>query len=265
MKKILSAVVLLILLAPLPAFSLMVPEGDFLEGVEPGPDGMIDVLTVFAHPDDESIYGGGTLIKIKKDPRVRLHILCLGRGDWPEQAQELGITSDHLSGIRAEELKNAAAVLQAEDVIHWDFYDRAFASLDREELIMDIAEVIERTGAEIVITHDPAGITRNPDHLTCSRAATEAFNRSRAKRLYYPTLPGPIYSIAMFLFREESEGEPVEPAKPDFDVGIKEVKHLKRMACFAHASQMFYSNVGTAVKILLLFPKEYWAVAGERD
>ncbi len=265
MSRIIFMVVLISVVFPLPAASLMVPEGDLMEGVEPGPDGKIDVLTVFAHPDDESIYGGGTLIKIKKDPRVRLHILCLGRGDWPEQARQIGISSDHLVRIRAEELRNAAAVLQAEDVTHWTFYDRSFTSLDREKLTGDIVEVIERTGAEIVVTHDPAGITRNPDHLTCSSAATEAFGRSSAKRLYYPTLPGPIYSVAMFIFREESEGRQVEPAKPDFDVGIKEVKHLKRMACFAHVSQMFYSNVGPAVRIILLFPKEYWTLAGQKD
>jgi len=43
----------------LSASAWAVPKGDLLEGVRPGPDGMIDVLTVFAHQDDESIYGGG--------------------------------------------------------------------------------------------------------------------------------------------------------------------------------------------------------------
>jgi len=242
-----------------------VPEGDLLEGVKPGPDGMIDVLTVFAHPDDESIYGGGALLKIKKDPRVRLHILCLGVGDWPDQARELGIDSSQLVKIRSAELVNAAEVLQAEQVIQWDFLDGSFTSRDPEKLIRDILAVIEEVGAEIVITHDPAGITRNSDHLTCSRAATEAFERSNAQRLYYPTLPASLYKVAMFLMRGEWEGQPVEPARPTFTVDIRDEKDMKRMACFAHVSQMFYSDVGPVVKILLKFPKEYWTLAGEKD
>jgi len=262
--KTFLSVVLLGLVIPGSVMS-WIPEGDLLDGVDPGPDGRIDVLTVFAHPDDESIYGGGTLIKIKKDPRVRLHILCLGVGDWPAQAREIGIDSSQLVKIRASELRNAAEVLQAEQVIQWTYLDGSLSSQNPEKLAKDIVDVIELVGAEMVITHDPAGITRNPDHLTCSRVATEAFEKSSAKRLYYPTLPAPLYKAAMSFMRDEWEGEPVEPAKPTFDVDIREEKDLKRMACYAHASQMFYSEVGPAAKLLLLFPKEYWTLAKEKD
>lgn len=263
--KTFFAVFFIGLVLPLSVMSQWIPEGYLLDGVAEGPDGMIDVLTVFAHPDDESIYGGGGLIKIKKDPRVRLHILCLGVGDWPAQARELGIDSSQLVKTRASELRSAAEMLGAQEVIQWTILDGKFISRDQEQLTIDIVEVIEKVGAEIVITHDPAGITRNPDHLTCSRVATEAFERSNARRLYYPTLPAPLYKAAMFLMRGEWEGEPVEPAQPTFDVDIREVKDMKRMACYSHASQIFYSDVGPAVKLLLLFPKEYWALAGEKD
>lgn len=252
------------LLAPAAALS-RAPEGSLLDGVAPGADGMIDILTVFSHPDDESIYGGGALLKAGKDPRVRLHILCLGVGDWPSQAEELGIESSQLVRIRSAELRDAAEVLGAEEVTQWDFLDGSFSSRDPEELTRDILEVIERVGAEVVVTHDPAGITRNPDHLTCSRVATEAFGRSSARRLYYPTLPPTLYTVAMWFMRDEWEGQPIEPARPTFVVDIRKEKDMKRMACYSHASQMFYSEVGMPAKLLLRFPREYWALAATND
>jgi len=265
MWKNFSLVLFLGLMAALPARALMVPAGDMLAGVRPGPDGKIDVLTVFAHEDDESIYGGGTLIKIKKDPRVRLHILCLCRGNWPEQAKDLGIEEDYLVSIRTQELLSAAAVLKADDVTHWNYDDLELAKLDQAKLLADILAVMNQTGAEIVITHDPAGITRNSDHIVCSRQATAAFSQSPAQRLYYPTLPAPIYKVAMYLERQEWQGDVVTPAEPTFDVDIRAERDLKRMACYEHASQISFSDLGTVVNILLKFPKEYWALGGKKD
>jgi hypothetical protein len=38
--------------------SAKLPEGSLLDGVKPDANGRIDILTVFSHQDDESIYGG---------------------------------------------------------------------------------------------------------------------------------------------------------------------------------------------------------------
>ncbi len=240
----------------------LVPEGDMLEGVKPGPDGKIDVLLVFAHQDDESLYGGGTVIKLKKDPRVRVYVLCLCRGDWIEQAGDLGIGVDHLAAIRMKELETAAAVLQAERVINWTYDDMTIPDQDQDQLRADVLDVIDEVGAEIIITHDPAGITGHPDHIACSRIVTEAFRQSRAQLLFYPTLPGPIYKIVMAVKRPDRKAV---PAKPDFDVGIKDVKRLKRMACLAHASQMHFSPAGNPAKLLLSLNREYWTRVKKDD
>ena len=78
------------------------PEGDLLQGVQPGPDGKINILTVFAHQDDESIYGGGAVLKAMKDPRVRLHILCMTFDQTSDAIKNLKITPDHSGKIRAK-------------------------------------------------------------------------------------------------------------------------------------------------------------------
>jgi LmbE family N-acetylglucosaminyl deacetylase len=239
-----------------------VPEGDLLEGLDPGPDGMIDILTVFAHQDDETIVEGGTLLKMKQDPRVRLHILCLTLGDMSEAKDRLKITPEHLGRIRSEELETAAAVYQAEQVIQFQYHDQGLESADQEKLTTEILEVIEDVGAEMVLTHDPLGITRHPDHITCSQVATEAFKRSSAKRLYYTTLPASMYRLILLFTPFKGQAE---RAVPTLRVNIKEFKKLKRMAFYAHASQKHFSLVGPTAEFRILMNYEYFTLAGSKQ
>ncbi len=254
----------MVLLFAFSALAARLPEGDLLDGVQPGPDGGIDVLTVFAHQDDESIYGGGAVLKAVRDPRVRLYILCLTLGDVSEAKDRLGISMEHLGRIRSDELETAAAVYGAAEVIQFQYHDQGLESADQDKLIEEIRDVIDRVGAEVVITHGPLGVTGHPDHMTCSRATTEAFATSKAKRLYYPTLSKGMYSLARKLGLSPAD-QAVEPAGASFRVNIKEVKKLKKMACMAHASQMHFSDVGFATDVMLLFDHEYFALAAEKD
>jgi len=233
-----------------------VPEGDLLAGVTPGPDGKIDILTVFAHQDDESIYGGGAVLKALKDPRVRLHILCVTFDQTSDLPQKFGLTADEYGQVRVKELETAAAVYRAVEVIQFRYASHTPPFVDQEKLITEIQDAIDRTGAEIVLTHDPAGFTGHMDHLATSRVATEAFQRSHAQVLYYPTLP--LYLYRPFL-KYNAGRNPPPPARPDFRVDIRPEKNLKRMACYSHASQMRFTSVGTVTKFFLTFNHEYFA------
>lgn len=236
-----------------------IPLGNPLAGVLPDESGHIDVLTVFAHQDDETIYGGGTLFIMKRDPRVRLYMLCMTLGDMSEAKERLGITSAHLGRIRSKELETAGAVYGAERVIQLDYHDQSLKNIPPEELAGRIVAVIEEVGAEIVITHDPVGITGHPDHVACSRSAFMAFAQTSAQRLFCPTLP---YFIYRSVLTPAIKHAGVNPLKPTFKVDITEVKKLKRMAFYAHASQKHFSSVGTVAKPILALDYEYFAIAG---
>jgi len=260
MKKIIISILALFLVGF--SATARVPEGDLLEGVSPGPDGRIDVLTIFAHQDDESIHNGGTLLKLKKDPRVRLHVACLTLGDASEARFFLGIDSEHMARIRVEELETAAVVLGAEQVIQLGYHDHHLKSVDQETLVKEILEIIERTRAEVVITHDPAGITRNPDHIACSRAVSLAFPESGAKRLYYATLPLRLYIVPYVITQFV---ERAVPARPTLKVDISEERRLKRMALYAHASQNHFSFVGITMAQAALLNHEWFALAQSNE
>lgn len=236
-----------------------VPLGNPLAGVQADESGHIDVLTVFAHQDDETIYGGGTLFLIKKDPRVRLYFLCLTLGDMSEAGKHLGISPAHLGRIRSRELETAAAVYGAQRVFQLHYHDQSLKNIPVEELTEQISKAIEEVGAEIIFTHDPVGITGHPDHVACSRAAFTAFAKTDAQRLLCPTLP---YYLYRTVLAPAVKYAGVAPLKPTFKVNITEVKTLKRMAFYVHASQKHFSSVGLAAKPILALNYEYFALAG---
>ena len=240
------------------AARVAIPKGDLLEGVAPGPDGFIDVVNIMAHQDDESAYAGGTLAKLAKDPRVRVHIVCLTLGDMSDARFFMGVSKEEMGRIRVKELEAAARELGADEVIQLTYHDQGLKPADREKLIADVAGIIERTQAEIVITLDPAGITRHPDHVTCSRAVTAAFKRGPAARLYYATLPRVRYLYAMMT---SPFFEPGKPEKPTLQVDISAELSQKRKALNAHESQMKHSLVGLVANPYFEDAAEYFALA----
>lgn len=256
MKKHFFAVSAFILLCA--QASARLPEGDLLAGVSPGPDGRIDVLAIFAHQDDETIEPGGTLIKLKKDPRVRLHILCLSKGEKSEAKFFLRISPEYQADIRKAELKSAAAVLGADEVVHFDYPDHFLNRADQAELLRKIMAVIDKAGPEIIITHDPAGITRNPDHICSSSVATRAFRQSQAQKLYYTTLPRSLYYLSALTTQFHEKADPVWPT---MKVDISDEMKLKKLAIYEHATQRHYSFVAISMHQSEHMKYEYFALA----
>ena len=238
-----------------------VPYGDLLEGVAPGPDGLIHVVTMMSHPDDESVFAGGTLIKLKKDPRVRLSLVCLTLGDASDARFFMVKSKEEMARIRTEELQAAGRELGADEVIQLSYHDQGLKPADQEKLIAELADILARTGANVVITQDPGGITRHPDHVTCSRAVTAAYRRSSASRLYYATLPRWKYLTAALTSPFFESGK---PAMPTLRVDISAELPQKRQAMLAHESQMRHSLVGLNLPQYYFSRTEYFALADAR-
>jgi len=235
------------------------PKGDLLDQVAPGPDGKIHVVTVFAHPDDETFYLAGTLLKMKQDPRVSLHIVCLTIGDQDVAKDRLRITPERLGRIRVKELEAAGAVLGAEEVISLGYHDQGLAAADAAVMVKQVREILDRVGAEIVLTHDPYGISGHPDHVTCSRVAKQAFEQSGAGRLFYVTMPQARYFVNSLFSMFHG---PAERVYPSLRVDIRGQKRLKRAALYAHSTQEHFSFWnGLGMKEDLLYNFEYFALA----
>lgn len=239
-----------------------VPEGDLLAGVAPGADGMIDVVSITSHPDDEVAAMGGALARLKKDPRVRLHIVCLTNGDMSEARFVMGISREELARVRSGELRASAEALGADEVIQLPYHDQGLKSADQDELVDRIVEIMERTGAEVIITHDPSGITHHPDHVTCSRVVTRAFKQGPASRLYYATLPRGKYLVGRMA---SPFVEPGKYARPAVKVDISAEQEQKKKALSAHQSQMTKSVVGLLAALYEKDKYEYFTLADKKE
>lgn len=231
-------------------------QSDLLTGVSPGPDGKIDVLTVFPHQDDETIFVGGTILKMKKDPRVRVHILCMTLGGKSGAIRELKFSEDLQGIIRSAELRSAATVLGADEVIQGHYPDQGLSGLDPAALAKEVLSYIVQTHAEIVITYGPDGMTGHPDHIALSKATAAAFKQSPAKRLYYATLPRSLY-LAYYAIGGR------HPVPPTVRVDVHAEARLKDLAMHEHATQRHFSGVAPGMEMENLIHYEWFALAAE--
>lgn len=160
-----------------------------------------------AHPDDESFGMGGTLAKYAA-AGVKVVYACATRG-------EVGsVDPEHLKGfatpgdMRWAELMCAAKELGLADVIHLGYRDsgmpgspdnqhpNALAAAPLDEVKAKVEAVMRDLKPEVVITFDPIGGYRHPDHIAIHQATVQAFNAMRTasptdapRKLYYAVFP----------------------------------------------------------------------------
>ncbi len=153
------------------------------------------LIFVGAHPDDETFGIGGTLAQYA-DVGVRVYYACATRGEvgsaGPEHAQ--GYTT--LGDTRWTELKCAAQILGLADVIHLGYRDsgmpgsddnkhpEALAAAPLGQVTGRVTKVIRELKPEVVITFDPIGGYRHPDHIAIHNATVKAFHAASDPRQY---------------------------------------------------------------------------------
>ncbi len=143
------------------------------------------LLLVHAHPDDESLWTGGTIARYAAaGVQVTLVTCTLGEeGEIiPESLRELGVEhADQLGGYRIGELRSACAALGVSDH-RWlggpgrwrdsgmvgvaaNAHPRAFAGGDRQEQAGALAAVLDEVRPQVVVTYGPDGGYGHPDHI----------------------------------------------------------------------------------------------------
>ncbi len=146
-----------------------------------GNDQQYDLISIGAHPDDVEVGTGGVLIDLKeRGYRCGLIILTrgeMGTGGTPE--------------IRAKEVKDAADILGADILAHFDWGDtRLEDSYDKR---LAIAEVIRKARPRIILAPYPhVGHGRrqsHPDHVASGIIAINAANLAALKKVDLPGEP----------------------------------------------------------------------------
>jgi len=233
------------------------------------------LLAVLAHPDDETFGMGGTLALYARQG-VDVYLICATRGEVGEMDPKFLRGFNSIAERREAELRCAAEQLGLKGVIFLDYRDsgmvgspennhpQVLASQPLEQVAAEVTGFIRRLKPQVVITFDPIGGYRHPDHIVMHQATVRAFEHAgdesyrlddlepfKPQKLYYHTIPHSILRLAVRLMPLFGQDPRRQGVNKDIDlisitevsfpvharINFKPVARLRDEATACHASQ----------------------------
>jgi LmbE family N-acetylglucosaminyl deacetylase len=149
------------------------------------------IVCVTAHPDDETVFAGGTLALLaRRGAEVR--IVCCTRGEGGEAGEPPVCARAELGAVRSEELRCAARALGCAGVDFLPFRDPDIGPEDAlyafapspEEVSAALAPVLSAGRPDALITHGSNGEYGHPGHRLAHRAALSAARAAGVPAVY---------------------------------------------------------------------------------
>lgn len=203
---------------------------------------MRTLLFSFAHPDDESFSGVGLACWCLARG-IRVVLVCATRGEAGRagDASISGAPSD-IGAAREQELRTAARVVGIEHVHLLDYRDRQLSDAEPAAIRRELVATLRDDRPDVVVTFDPNGFNRHPDHLAISRFTMDAVAAAADPRWHPET--GPAHSVARVLWTPplppwetaRSSDLNAEPGA-DFVIDITPWRDRKAAALRAHRTQ----------------------------
>lgn len=244
------------------------------------------ILAVLAHPDDESFGMGGTLA-LYAERGVDVYLACATRGEVGEVGPEYLQEYTSIADLRESELRCAAGHLGLTEVYFLDYRDsgmegsadndhpQALVAAPVEEVAAKVVDIIREIKPQVVLTFDPIGGYRHPDHIHIHKATKLAFDLAgdaaferalpphKPKKLYYHTISKRFIRFAVNFIRligrdpsrwGRNEDIDLTQLMVDFPIhakiNYKSVEKRKEAASFCHASQIGPTITGGAFRWL---------------
>jgi LmbE family N-acetylglucosaminyl deacetylase len=145
------------------------------------------ILGVWGHPDDEAYLSGG-LMAAAVAAGQRVVCVTATRGEAGFDELESRSVAER-KGLRESELSACLDVLGVTDH-HWlDYSDGACHTVEVDEPVAALADLITDVQPDTVLTFGSDGMTGHVDHIAVSRWTTYAFDRAapESARLLYAT------------------------------------------------------------------------------
>ncbi|MEI7845833.1 MAG: PIG-L family deacetylase [Chloroflexota bacterium] len=254
------------------------------------------ILSVLAHPDDESFGMGGTLALYAKNG-CDVYLICATRGEVGDVDPLLMQGYSSIAELREGELRCAAKHLGLKNVFFLDYRDSGMpGSPDNfhpdaqvahpvEEVAGKVVKYIREIKPDIVLTFDPIGGYRHPDHIHIHNATVLAFQKAvdasffpefgspfQPGKLYFHTFPRgflklvvkimPLFGQNPRKFGRNGDIDMQSIAEVNFPthakIDISKVQQIKDAASACHASQ---GGTGMRRGIMGLFIK----IFGEKE
>jgi mycothiol S-conjugate amidase len=233
------------------------------------------ILAVLAHPDDESFGLGGTLA-LYAHKGYNTYYVCATRGEAGTVDEEYMRGFSSTAEMRTDELMRAAQQLGLKGVFFLGYRDSGMPGMEEnkhpdaqinhsiDEVAGRIVRYIRELKPEVVVTHDPIGGYKHPDHIHIHKATKLAFEKAddasfhpkagkpfKPRALYYQVFSRGILRLSVRLmplfgkdptkFGRNGDVNLLELAEVDFPIhvrlDIRPVMDIKRKASAQHASQ----------------------------
>jgi len=151
------------------------------------------LLTVHAHPDDESSKGAGTVARYHAEGVKTVLVCCTGgeEGDILNPAMDRDEVKADIGAVRKAELDRAAAIIGYDEVVMLGYRDsgmpdseanknpEAFANADFDEAVGRLVAELRRHRPQVVVTYgDEQGGYPHPDHLRVHDITSPAIERA---------------------------------------------------------------------------------------
>ncbi|MEX1171433.1 MAG: PIG-L family deacetylase [Chloroflexota bacterium] len=153
---------------------------------------VLTLMTVHAHPDDETIGTGGTMARYVAEGRRVVLVTCT-RGEMGEiVVPEMDTPDNHrrLGELRAVELERAMGVLGVTEWENLGYHDsdmmgrpgnhdpRSFWQADLDEAARRLVWMIRRYQPDVITTYNAFGGYGHPDHIRVHDVTVRAFPRA---------------------------------------------------------------------------------------
>ncbi len=206
---------------------------------------MTTILVISAHPDDETLFGGGTLAMYAQKGHD-IFILETTRGEGGEVGEPPLTTRANLAAYREQEVREAARILGARDIFFLPYVDPYMEingiarSIDvpLEDFAAAIEQYVRKIDPELIITHGSNGEYGHPQHIYTHQATRLALNNGRSHSALMS------WSAWHAPSKFERILNPSDPADIIHDISPWHAKKVAAALCHKTQHAMFLRNSG---------------------
>ena len=221
---------------------------------------MATAVFFHAHPDDEAIATGGTMVKASAAGH-RVVLVVATKGEHGEVAENYLDEGELLWHRREREQQDAAKILGVDRLEFLGYVDsgmidtpeneapESFWQADVEEAAERLATILREEQADVLTVYDSNGNYGHPDHIQVHRVGVRAAELAGVDRVYENTVDRDYFVDLMQRAAEFGVEMPDDAPPEDFELGVSgdqitttvdvsDVLDVKKAAMRAHASQI---------------------------
>ena len=206
---------------------------------------MRTILAISAHPDDETLFCGGTLAKYSQQGHA-VFILETTRGEGGEVGDPPLTSPENLGAFREQEARDASRALGAEDIFFLPFIDPHMEingiprqiDVPLDDFAGAIEAYVTRLSPDLIITHGSNGEYGHPQHIYTHQATRLAIKNGHRDIAWMSWSAWYEPSIREGVLNQDDPADIVSDISPWHDI--------KAAAAMCHKTQhaMFLRNTG---------------------